>query len=106
MNTKVILTVAFVIGISVGGLQTSYAGWFGPDTTTEDEGFIKGSSTDQNDRPSGVMRYFTSGDPMNECLWDIVASEACQRGILFDNQQNMNKKLNWLLEKQGYDFGQ
>ncbi len=46
--------------------------------------FIKGSSTDQNDRPSGVMRYFTSGDPMNECLWDIVASEACQRGILFD----------------------
>ncbi len=104
--TMLVVTLALVIGVSVGSASTSYAGWFGPDKVEEETPFIKGSATDEADRIHGVMRYFDSGDPMNECLWDIVASEACQRGILFDNQENMNKKLNWLLERQGYDFGE
>ena len=102
MKQLLVITLALVIGISVGSAQASYAGWFDP--VEEETGFIKGSATDEEDRTWGVMRYFDSGDPMNECLWDVIAVEACQRGILFDNQENMNKKLNWLLEKHGYDF--
>lgn len=100
------ITLALVIGLTVGSLQTSDAFFHDKNKKTTNEGFIEGSASDQADRPWGVTRYFTSGDPMNECLWDIVASEACQRGILFDNQENMNKKLNWLLEKHGYNFGE
>ena len=100
------ITLALVIGLTVGSLQASSAWVHDNEPEPINDGFIKGSATDKEDRPWGVARYFTSGDPMNECLWDIVASEACQRGILFDNQENMNKKLNWLLEKHGYDFGE
>lgn len=65
---------------------------------------IAGNSVDKQDRPSGLARYFTSGDIMNECLWEIITVDACRMGILFDNQENMNQKLNWLMEQHGYKF--
>lgn len=107
MNKSTVLTVtlAFAIGVTLGSLQMSEAFW-NDETSQTDEPFTKGNAVNNEERPHGLMRYFSDGDPMNECLWDVVAVETCQRGILFDNQENMNKKLNWLLEKNGYDFGQ
>ena len=85
------IPLAFIIGTMVSSPHVS-------------AGIFSGNSVDDQDRPSGFARYFTAGDIMNECLWEIVAPEACRMGILFDNQKNMNQKVNWLMEQHGYVF--
>ena len=92
---KVILlvAVAFVGGIMVASPNAN-AQW----------DFFSGTSADNEDRPHSFARYFQEGDIFNECLWDVLLKETCERGIIYDNQVNMNNKLNYLLEKSGYDF--
>lgn len=90
----IIIAIAFVAGL-IANSSIAHA------TISE---FFAGNSVDEPDRPSGFARYFTSGDIMNECLWDVIASDACRMGILFDNQENMNQKINWLMEQHGYKF--
>lgn len=84
------IPLAFIIGTMVASPLAS--------------GFFGGNSVNDQDRPSGFARYFKAGDIMNECAWDLIAPEACRMGILFDNQENMNQKVNWLLEQHGYVF--
>lgn len=93
-KTILFVILAFVAGMIISGTHAS-AGTFD---------FIAGNSVDKQDRPSGFARYFNAGDIMNECVWDLIAPDECRIGVLFDNQENMNQKINWLLEQHGYKF--
>ena len=96
MNKSIfaLVAIAFIGGMMLGSPTVS-AGTFD---------FVAGNSADDEERPHGFERWFIKGDIVNECAWDIINKEECQRGILFDNQENINQKLNWLLQEHGYDF--
>ena len=93
--TFVLIVIAFISGILIATPQVQGIGH---------DAIFGGNVLDDEDRPSGFSRYFISGDIMNECIWEIIGKDACIYGILFDNQENINQKLNWLLEQHGFDF--
>ena len=66
--------------------------------------FVFENAADDENRTHGLLNYFEEGTLQNECIFDVVFRESCERGILFENQKSMNEKLNWLLIEHGYNF--